>query len=496
MVHDWKFVSLKEKHCAFFESHDQVKNPPFESSNNNRSSVSALQIQEAANQRLMQTPADTEKKVKLSEVLLCLPPIGLTLSNMAPFLGLDEMGVSHAENTTICTDAVAGTGSHSSCHSGVQGKACTDNKKWKASNFCASFIRIGSWKVVAKREGALVAKCYYAKKKMVWEILKDSLKSKIEIQWSEVLAIRASMVEGQPGILEVELNSPPAFYIEATPRPRKHTLWKNSSDFTDGQALIHRHYLEFPPGALDKHYEKLLQCDSRMLMLSMRPFPSLRSPFFHSEDHFYNGTREFSLDFNRDRPNTSSSNLQSPFSNIVPTPLVDMQQVQAYEQTNQPCFSINDPTGMVMDYPLHLDEIIRNEGAENPMTGMIWGQGMIHSANILGRDQIQEPFSILATSSHHLRDQIQDPYINIPLEIQMNPAIPFQNYNQNYSGSAPNYADEQVGRFSSESQRHDLNGILNQLNPSDVELLQCSDDHDQNRYILQKSIFKEKDGCN
>ncbi|KAF5463318.1 hypothetical protein F2P56_019240 [Juglans regia] len=136
MVPGGKLLSLNQKHCELFESHEQLKNPPFESGNNNRSSALALQIHEAANQRLMQTPADTEEKAKLIEALLRLPPIGLTLSNMAPFLGLDELGVSHAENTTKCTDAVAGTNSHSAGHSEVQEKACTDNKKMKASNFC------------------------------------------------------------------------------------------------------------------------------------------------------------------------------------------------------------------------------------------------------------------------------------------------------------------------------------------------------------------------
>jgi hypothetical protein len=58
---------------------------------------------------------------------------------------------------------------------------------------------------VSKREGALVAKCYYAKKKLVWEIMKESLKSKIEIQWSDILSIRASTVANEPGILEIEV---------------------------------------------------------------------------------------------------------------------------------------------------------------------------------------------------------------------------------------------------------------------------------------------------
>lgn len=54
-------------------------------------------------------------------------------------------------------------------------------------------------------EGDLVAKCYYAKKKIVWEVLDGALKSKIEVQWSDIEAIRATIVDDQPGILEIEV---------------------------------------------------------------------------------------------------------------------------------------------------------------------------------------------------------------------------------------------------------------------------------------------------
>lgn len=38
---------------------------------------------------------------------------------------------------------------------------------------------------VSRYEGDLVAKCYFAKHKLVWEVLDGGLKSKIEIQWSD-----------------------------------------------------------------------------------------------------------------------------------------------------------------------------------------------------------------------------------------------------------------------------------------------------------------------
>ncbi|KAA8547417.1 hypothetical protein F0562_003719 [Nyssa sinensis] len=76
----------------------------------------------------------------------------------------------------------------------------------------------------SKHEGDLITKCYYGKRKLVWEVLKGALKSKIEIQWSAILAIRAITVDDEPGILEIELNQPPLFYRETNPQPRKHTL--------------------------------------------------------------------------------------------------------------------------------------------------------------------------------------------------------------------------------------------------------------------------------
>lgn len=46
---------------------------------------------------------------------------------------------------------------------------------------------------------------YYAKRKLVWEVLEGPLKNKIEIQWSDITAIRALTPENQPGILEIEV---------------------------------------------------------------------------------------------------------------------------------------------------------------------------------------------------------------------------------------------------------------------------------------------------
>lgn len=52
-------------------------------------------------------------------------------------------------------------------------------------------------------QGDLVAKCYYAKHKLVWEVLKGGLKSKIEIQWSDITALKAECPDDAPGSLTI-----------------------------------------------------------------------------------------------------------------------------------------------------------------------------------------------------------------------------------------------------------------------------------------------------
>ena len=59
------------------------------------------------------------------------------------------------------------------------------------------------WQFVARHEGDLVAKCYFAKHKLVWEVLEAGLKSKIEIQWSDIMALKASFPDNGPSTLTI-----------------------------------------------------------------------------------------------------------------------------------------------------------------------------------------------------------------------------------------------------------------------------------------------------
>lgn len=48
-----------------------------------------------------------------------------------------------------------------------------------------------------------MAKCYFAKHKLVWEVLEGGLKSKIEIQWSDIMALKANCPDNGPSSLTV-----------------------------------------------------------------------------------------------------------------------------------------------------------------------------------------------------------------------------------------------------------------------------------------------------
>ncbi|KAJ4709526.1 ATP-dependent DNA helicase [Melia azedarach] len=199
-------------------------------------------------------------------------PLGLRLRKSPSLLDLIQMRLSQETenvNPVVKKESKATAASSSS----------TD--KLKASNFPASILRIGRWEYKSRYEGDLVAKCYFAKHKLVWEVLEGGLKSKIEIQWSDIMALKANCPEDEPGTLNVVLARQPLFFRETNPQPRKHTLWQATADFTDGQASTHRqHFLQCPQGLLNKHFEKLIQCDMRLNFLSQQPEVILDSPYF------------------------------------------------------------------------------------------------------------------------------------------------------------------------------------------------------------------------
>ncbi|KAL3005381.1 hypothetical protein AAZX31_08G217200 [Glycine max] len=202
-------------------------------------------------------------------------PLGLRLRKSPSLLDLIQMRLSQQEESKK-KDQKA-----SSSSSSAAAAAAAADSKLKASNFPGTILKIGTWEYKSRYEGDLVAKCYFAKHKLVWEVLDGCLKNKIEIPWSDIMAIKANYPEDGPGTLEVVLARRPLFFREINPQPRKHTLWQATSDFTGGQASINRrHFLQCPQGLLGKHFEKLIQCDPRLNYLSQHPDLVLDSPYF------------------------------------------------------------------------------------------------------------------------------------------------------------------------------------------------------------------------
>ncbi|KAL8099109.1 hypothetical protein AgCh_031695 [Apium graveolens] len=163
-------------------------------------------------------------------------------------------------------------------------------------------LKIGTWEYKSRHEGDLVAKCYFAKHKLVWEVLDGGLKNKIEIQWSDILALKATYADDEHGTLDVVLSRQPLFFRETNPQPRKHTLWQATSDFTGEQASINRrHYLQCPPGLLGKHFEKLIQCDPRLNYLSQQAEITLESPYFEPRISVFDESDEGSSKYDMSR---------------------------------------------------------------------------------------------------------------------------------------------------------------------------------------------------
>lgn len=57
--------------------------------------------------------------------------------------------------------------------------------------------------------------------------------------------------------------------------------------------LYRQHFLQCPPGVLNKHYEKLIQCDVRLNFLSEQPEKALESPYFDTKATMLENPDEF-----------------------------------------------------------------------------------------------------------------------------------------------------------------------------------------------------------
>ncbi|GLJ53584.1 hypothetical protein SUGI_1143130 [Cryptomeria japonica] len=201
-----------------------------------------------------------------------LGPLGLKLRKSPSLKELIDRSLGHKHRETL-EDVKSSAWD--------MAKNITFEEKKKASNFSALALRIGAWEYVSRFEGDLVAKCYFSKRKLVWEVLEGGLKSKLEIQWGDISGLNATCPQNGPGTLEIELSRPPMFFKESDPQPRKHTIWQATSDFTSGQATLYkRHLLQFAKGQLERHYQNLIQSDARLNMLSKKGLANRDSPLF------------------------------------------------------------------------------------------------------------------------------------------------------------------------------------------------------------------------
>ncbi|KAI6684595.1 hypothetical protein NL676_030508 [Syzygium grande] len=77
-------------------------------------------------------------------------------------------------------------------------------QKFKATSEPFSVLRIGNYEVRSRYPSDLIAKWYYTRERLNWEILENGLKKKIEISWKDISAIRVEY-GGNVELLEIEV---------------------------------------------------------------------------------------------------------------------------------------------------------------------------------------------------------------------------------------------------------------------------------------------------
>ncbi|VVA93770.1 unnamed protein product [Arabis nemorensis] len=119
----------------------------------------------------------------------------------------------------------------------------------RALNFSFTKITIGDWTQDTASSGDLMAKCFFGKRQLVWELL-------------------------------VELREPPKFFIE-NDDPLADTKWIPIEYFTQNHpsSIDRRHELHFDPKVLETNINKIVTSD--IFWSTLAPYPSLaESTFF------------------------------------------------------------------------------------------------------------------------------------------------------------------------------------------------------------------------
>ncbi|GJU34694.1 hypothetical protein Tco_1183048 [Tanacetum coccineum] len=157
-----------------------------------------------------------------------------------------------------------------------------------------------------------------------------------------------------------ELGRQPLFFKETDPQPRKHTLWQATTDFTNGEASTYRqHYLQCAQGLLNKHYEKLIQCDTRLRFLSQQLDPVLDLPFASKasvEDQNLSGTSQRSY-----ASASQTSSLQAPKVNANGLVHEDYMEEYGYAESSS---LVRPKTMSISDLVNHIGHCISEKKSD------------------------------------------------------------------------------------------------------------------------------------
>ncbi|XP_048136624.1 uncharacterized protein LOC125315505 [Rhodamnia argentea] len=88
------------------------------------------------------------------------------------------------------------------------------SQMFKAKSEPFSVLRIGRYEIRPRYSSHLIAKWYYTKKRLNWEILENGLKKKIEISWPDISAMRVEYGDDVE-ILEIEVSHLTLHYVSA-----------------------------------------------------------------------------------------------------------------------------------------------------------------------------------------------------------------------------------------------------------------------------------------
>jgi len=80
--------------------------------------------------------------------------------------------------------------------------------------------------------------------------------------------------------------------------------------------LCRKHFLQVPHGLLNKHFEKLIQCDTRLNFLSRQPETTLDCPYFESQPCAADNLNE-SNNYEQDRRESTRQATFSIFEDVA-----------------------------------------------------------------------------------------------------------------------------------------------------------------------------------